>query len=153
VNGKKGIYFLLLIFYFCLALFAACGKKGDPRAPELVVPEPIKDLRVAPDTGGVALTWSRPARSIDGKELRDLAAFVVFRKDLPTGCPECPAPYRERATLDVEDQQKFMKTKRFRFVDQDLAPKMVYRYRVFSKLKDGSLSDPSNEAEISWRPQ
>ena len=152
-KDKKEIHFLLLIFYFCLALFAACGKKGDPRAPELATPEVIKDLRAEAGAGGVALTWSRPTRFIDGREIRDLAGFVIFRKELPANCPDCPSPYRERSAVNVEDQEKFAKTKRFRFVDQELAPKTVYRYRVFSKLMDGSLSDPSNEAGIIWRPQ
>ena len=152
-KGKKGIYFLFFIFYCCLALFAACGKKGDPRAPELATPEVIKDLRAEAGAGGVALTWSRPTRFIDGREIRDLAGFVIFRKELPASCLECPSPYRERSAVNVEDQEKFVKTKRFRFVDQELAPKTVYRYRVFSKLTDGSLSDPSNEAGITWRPE
>jgi len=144
---------LLLPLYLCLILATACGKKADPRAPELATPEPIKDLRVEPGSGGAALTWSRPTRFVDGKEIRDLAAFVIFRKELPASCPDCSPPYRERMTVNVEDQEKFMKTKRFRFIDQELAPQTVYRYRVFSKLMDGSLSDPSNEAEITWRPQ
>ena len=101
----------------------------------------------------MALTWSRPTRFIDGRGIRDLAGFVIFRKELPANCPDCPSPYRERSDVNVEDQEKFAKTKRFRFVDQELAPKTVYRYRVFSKLMDGSLSDPSNEAGIIWRPQ
>lgn len=152
VKGKKEIPFLLLLFYFCLALFAACGKKGDPRAPELAAPERIGDLKAQADGRGIVLTWSRPTRYIDGKELRDLAGFVIFRKGLPRGCPECPAPYRERTSVDVEDQEKFIKKRQFRFVDQELAPQTIYRYRISSKLTDGSLSDPSNEVEVSWRP-
>ena len=60
--------------------------------------------------------------------------------------------YRERTTLNVEDQDKFIKKKQFRFVDQELMPQTVYRYRVFTQLRDGSLSDPSNEVEVVWRP-
>lgn len=153
VKGKKGIHFLLFTFYLCLVLFAACGKKGNPRAPELVAPEPIKDLKAEATATGAVLTWSRPTRYLDGKEIRDLAAFVVFRKELPGTCPDCPSPYRELATVNVEDQQRFMKTRRFRFVDREVTPQTVYRYRVFSKLMDGALSDPSNETEIIWRPQ
>jgi hypothetical protein len=149
----KIIDFLLLAFYFCLVLTVACGKKGDPRAPELAMPQPIKDLRAEAGAGGAALTWSRPTRFMDGKELRDLAGFVIFRKEVPASCPECPSPYRERAIVNVEDQEKFMKTKRFRFIDQELTPKSIYRYRVLIKLSDGSLSEPSNDAEITWRPQ
>jgi hypothetical protein len=131
---------------------AACGKKGDPRAPELTLPETIRDLRAQAESGGIALTWSRPTSYIDGRELKDLAAFVVFRREISKTCPDCPVPYRERATLSVEDQEKFVKKKQFRFIDDELDPQTVYRYRVFSQLRDGSLSAPSNEVEIPWRP-
>ncbi len=131
---------------------SACGKKGDPRAPELAVPETIKDLKVQAEGRGIALTWSRPARYVDGKDLRDLAGFVIFRKELSKTCPECPVPYRERTTVNVEDQEKFIKKRQFRFVDQELTPQTIYRYRVFSRLMDESLSDPSNEVEVAWRP-
>ena len=134
--------------FFCLAvlLMVSCGRKGPPRAPELAVPETIKDLKAEAGGGGIALTWSRPTRYLDGKPLDDLAGFVVFRKEVTQACPECPAPYRERIALPVEDQQKF------RYVGGQLTPQVSYHYRVFSRLMDGSLSDPSNEAKLTWRP-
>jgi len=134
-------------------LSSGCGKKGDPRAPELAIPEPIRDLRAQADGKGIALTWSRPTRYVDGKDLRDLAGFLIFRKEISRSCPECPVPYRQRITVNVEDQEKFIKKKQFRFIDQELTPQTVYRYRVFSRLMDDSLSEPSNEVEVSWRPQ
>ncbi|MFQ5683605.1 MAG: hypothetical protein ACE5HC_10070 [Candidatus Binatia bacterium] len=145
---------VLILCCAVLLVGSACGKKGDPRAPELATPEIIRDLKVKKRGDGIALTWSRPKKYVDGKELRDLAGFVIFRKDLPkkSSCPDCPVPYRKRITVSVEDQQKFIKKKRFRVVDRELSPQTIYRYRVFSKLMDGSLSRPSNEVEISWKP-
>jgi len=141
---------------FCVLAIAyslsGCGRKGDPRAPELAMPEPIKDLKAEAQARGIALTWSRPARYVDGKSLRDLGGFVIFRKEISRTCPECPVPYRERARVNVEDQGKFIKKREFRFVDQELSPRTVYRYRILSRLLDDSLSDPSNEAEVAWRP-
>jgi hypothetical protein len=87
---------------------------------------------------------------VDGKALRDLAAFVIFRKDISKACPDCPVPYRERVKVSVEDQQKFIQKKRFAFTDRELTPQTTYRYRVFSELADGSLSNPSNEVEVTW---
>lgn len=153
--GNRKVQFLVV--FYCLSplafslLLAGCGKKGEPRAPELATPETIRDLRGEAAPGGIMLTWSRPLRYVDGKELRDLAGFVIFRKEISAACPDCPTPYRERATARVEDQQKFIKTRRFRFIDQELAPQTTYRYRVFSQLLDGSLSEPSNEVEVVWR--
>ena len=154
-SGSRGMKVFLTIAYCLLhfiLLLSGCGKKGDPRAPELATPETIRDLRVQAQGGGIALTWSRPMKYVDGKELRDLAGFVIFRKEISKTCPDCPVPYRERVTVNVEDQEKFMKKKQFRFVDQELTPQTTYRYRVFSRLMDDSLSDPSNEGEVTWSP-
>ena len=101
---------------------------------------------------GVVLTWSRPTRYVDGKRLRDLQGFVIFRKEISTTCPECPALYRERATILIEDQQRFIQKRKFRMVDQEITPQTTYLYRVFSRLMDASLSDPSNEAKVTWGP-
>ncbi len=130
-----------------------CGSKGPLRTPQGAVPEPIKDLRGKAGKQGINLTWSRPTRYLDGKELSDLASFVIFRKELVKDCPQCPSPYRQLKTVDVEDQQKFIKRKQFGYVDQELQPGTVYRYRVFSKVADGTMSDPSDEVEVAWRPE
>ncbi|HEX2386298.1 MAG TPA: lipoprotein [Candidatus Binatia bacterium] len=132
---------------------AGCGSKGPLRAPEGAVPEPIKELRAKAGKQGIDLTWPRPTRYVDGKELNDLVSFVIFRKEIAKSCPECPAPFRQLATVDVEDQQKFMKRKQFGYVDQAVQPQTVYRYRVFSKVADGTLSEPSNEVEVAWRSE
>ncbi|MBI2366124.1 MAG: hypothetical protein HYV01_14145 [Deltaproteobacteria bacterium] len=132
--------------------FAGCGKKGDVRAPELVIPETIRSLTARQDKAGVALTWSRPARYVDGQALKDLTSFVIFRKEIPPSCADCPVPYRPLITVYVEDQEKFIKQKQYRFVDEQVQSKATYRYRVSSQLKDGSLSEPSNEVEIVRGP-
>lgn len=141
-----------IFFFVAVLLVVSCGRKGPPRAPELVVPETIKDLKADAGERGIVLTWSRPTRYLDGKSLDDLAGFVIFRKEITQACPECPAPYRQRVTLNVEDQQKFIKKQKFRYVDGELTSQVNYVYRVFSRLMDGSLSDPSNEAKLAWSP-
>ncbi len=132
--------------------FLGCGKKGDLRAPELATPKVIEDLRATSVPNGVALAWRRPTEYVDGKELKDLMGFVIFRKDISPTCVDCPAPYRPLTTVDLEDREKFVKQKQYRYVDEEVQPKMIYRYRVSSQLKDGSLSEPSNEVEIARGP-
>ena len=131
---------------------SGCGKKGDLRAPELATPKVIEDLRATSVPSGIALAWRRPTEYVDGKELKDLMGFVIFRKDIFPTCVDCPAPYRQLTTLDLEDREKFVKQKQYRYVDEEVQPKMIYRYRVSSQLKDGSLSEPSNEVEIARGP-
>jgi hypothetical protein len=148
-----------LVFALVLAFLPlGCGKKTDLRAPELATPQVIDNLTARSVANGVALTWRRPTEYVDGSELKDLAAFVIFRKDISPTCPDwpdgwpCPASYRPLTTLDVEDQEKFVKQKQFRYIDEEVQDKMTYRYRVSSQLRDGSLSQPSNEVEISRGP-
>jgi hypothetical protein len=142
-----------LIFGIVIVLlFIGCGKKGEPRAPELAMPELIRNLTAKPDRSGIVLTWSRPTEYVDGRPLTDLTGFVIFRKDLSLSCPECPVPYRPLTAVNVEDREKFVKQKQYRFIDESAQAQMIYRYRVSSQLKDGSLSNPSNEVEVTRGP-
>jgi len=133
-------------------LSLGCGKKGDPRAPELVAPRVIDNLTATQTPNGVVLTWTKPTQYVDGRAITDLTSFVIFRKDMSPTCVDCPVPYRPLTTLDVEDQERFVKQKQYRYVDEEVQDKMTYRYRVSSQLKDGSLSEPSNEVEITRGP-
>jgi len=127
---------------------AACGKKGEPRAPELATPKTITNLAARSVPNSITLTWNRPTEYVDGKELKDLASFVIFRKEVSQSCPDCPVPYRQLTTVNVEDRDKFAQKKQYRYDDQEVRPKAIYRYRISSQLLDGSLSAPSNEVEI-----
>ena len=142
------VLYCLLLLAFGLP-FSGCGKKGNPLAPELVVPETIRNLSARQDKAGVALTWSRPERYVDGRSLTDLTSFVIFRKDISPSCADCPVPYRPLTTVYVEDREKFVKQKQYRYDDREVRANAVYRYRVSAQLFDGSLSAPSNEVEIS----
>lgn len=143
---------LLIVGIVLAVLGSGCGKKGDPRAPELATPQPIKNLSARPEGAGIVLTWSRPTEYVDGKEIKDLASFVIFRKDMAPNCPDCPVAYRPLTTVGVEDRDKFVKQKRYRYIDDQVRAKTTYRYRVSSQLLDGSLSAPSNEIEVVRGP-
>jgi hypothetical protein len=139
----------LLVALLTASIALGCGKKADPRAPELAAPLPINNLRARPVADGVTLTWNRPTEYIDGKEIKDLASFVIFRKELSPSCLDCPVPYRQLTIVNVEDREKFIKQKQYRYDDREVRSNTVYRYRVSSQLFDGSLSAPSNEVEIA----
>jgi hypothetical protein len=126
-----------------------CGKKGDLRAPELATPKTIANLTARSAPSGIILSWSRPTEYVDGTALKDLASFVIFRKEVSQSCPDCPVPYRQLTTVNVEDRDKFAQQKQYRYDDQEVRPKAIYRYRVSSQLLDGSLSAPSNEVEVT----
>ncbi len=138
----------LIILLMLACASSACGKKADPRAPELATPQVITNLTARSGPGGIILTWSRPTEYVDGRPLKDLANFVIFRKEVSASCPDCPVPYKQLTTVNVEDQEKFIKQKQYRYEDQAVIPKATYRYRIASQLLDGSLSAPSNEVEV-----
>lgn len=140
---------ILALGLISLALVMSCGKKGDPRAPELTLPKTITNLSARSVPGAVILTWNRPTEYVDGKPITDLTSFVIFRKEISPSCPDCPVPYRQLTTVNVEDREKFVKQKQYRFDDADVRPKAIYRYRVSSQLVDGTLSAPSNEVEVT----
>ena len=134
------------------ALSSGCGKKSDPRAPELATPKVITNLSATSSPSGVVLTWSRPTEYVDGKPIKDLTSFVIFRKEVSPTCPDCLVPYHQITTVDVEDREKFVKQKQYRLVDDTAQPGQIYRYRISSQLSDGTLSEPSNEVEITRGP-
>lgn len=148
----RSTFYGVLCITAILVLCVGCGKKNHPRAPELAIPERISDLKAAVGRQGISLTWTRPKQYVDGKSLTDLAGFVLFRKRTPTDCLDCQAPYRERIVINVEDQDKFIKTTNYAFRDQELEANTTYRYRIFSRLLDDSLSEPSNEVIVEWKP-
>ncbi|HEX7233371.1 MAG TPA: hypothetical protein VF452_23535 [Candidatus Binatia bacterium] len=139
---------LIAVLMMLCASFA-CGKKGDPRAPELATPKVITNLAARSGPNGITLTWSRPTEYVDGTPLKDLASFVIFRKEVSPSCPDCPVPYRQLTTVNVEDREKFVRQKQYRYDDQEVRPGLIYRYRIASQLLDGSLSAPSNEVEVA----
>ena len=121
---------LVAVALIPVLFFLGCGKKGDLRAPELATPKVIENLRATSAPNGVTLTWSRPTEYVDGKPLKDLMGFAIFRKDISPTCLDCPAPYRPLTTVDLEDREKFVKQKQKRYVDEEVQPNMIYRYRV-----------------------
>lgn len=141
-------YAWLLVLMLIVA-GSACGKKGEPRAPELATPKLITNLAARSTADGIALTWNRPTEYVDGSPLKDLASFVIFRKEISQSCLDCPVPYRQLSTVNVEDREKFVRLKQYRFDDREVRSNTIYRYRVASQLFDGSLSGPSNEVEIA----
>jgi hypothetical protein len=140
---------LFILAVLVTTLTPACGKKNIPRAPEFVAPKPVANLSARLAGDAITLTWNRPTEYLDGREIKDLASFVIFRKEVSPNCLDCPVPYRELKIVNVEDREKFVKQKQYRYDDSEVRASTVYRYRVSAQLFDGSLSAPSNEVEIT----
>lgn len=70
----RGIFHLLAT----LLLLTACGKVGDPLPPFIRIPESIQDLAVQQSGHDFILTWTNPARNIDGSAATDLADVHIL---------------------------------------------------------------------------
>ena len=70
----RGIFHLLAT----LLLLTACGKVGDPLPPFIRIPESIQDLAVQQSGHDFILTWTNPARNIDGSAATDLTDVHIL---------------------------------------------------------------------------
>jgi len=128
-----------------VALATACGRKTDPRPPELVAPRSVGELTLTTQADGIALRWSRPTQYVDGSAMEDLGGFAVQRS-------RYNSPFVEIARVPVTDRGRFQKAKRFDYVDRDLLPGATYHYRIVAFTTDGYHSAPSGAATVTWTP-
>lgn len=134
----------LLPLAFCLLplLSAGCGRPAPPRAPEDVRPHPLADLAASNVADGIQLSWSRPQLYADGTRMTDLGGFAIERATADA------LSYQRIAELAVTDRDRFRQIKRFKHLDRDVTPGILYRYRVVSFTVDRYFSAPSNAVTI-----
>ena len=63
-----------------LLLLSGCGKEAPPLPPFIRIPEAVKDLTAAQSGYNLVLTWTNPAKNIDGSAATNLAR-VEIRSD------------------------------------------------------------------------
>ncbi len=139
----------LLSVSLSLSVFSACGRKTPVRPPELVAPEPIRDLTLEVDSNAIKLHWGRPQKYVDGSNMDDLGGFVVLRA-VQNG-QGTVGSFSQVAAVPVEDRDRFRKAKKFSYTDEQLTAGILYRYRVQAFTLDGYYSSPSNTVELVWK--
>ena len=75
----------------CLLLLG-CGKVGDPLPPFIRVPEPVSDLAVHQSGRELVLTWTNPAKYVDGSAATDLARIQIRSNDSVLATLDVTAP-------------------------------------------------------------
>jgi len=149
-NSRKPFSFVLcLLFSLFLSVFPACGRKTPVVPPELAAPEPVGDLTLEVNSKGIKLQWGRPQRYVDGSDLDDLGGFAILRAT--QNAQESVGTFTQIGTIPVEDRDRFRKAKKFSYADDQLAPGILYRYRVQAFTLDGYYSSPSNTVELVWK--
>jgi predicted small lipoprotein YifL len=73
----------------CWAATPACGRKGPLELPPGRAPMPVTDLKAAPFSETVLLTWTNPVKAVSGRPLGPLEAVEiwVFDGGLAAGGP------------------------------------------------------------------
>src|SRR5207247_10469885 len=83
-------------------LVAGCGKVGDPLPPFVRIPAAVRDLAVHQSGYSLVLTWTNPARNIDGSAATDLTQIRIRSNDsfVKIGRASC----RERVYRPMVDE-------------------------------------------------
>ena len=93
MTKKLAIILVCISFVF----ITSCGKKAPPRAPNIIIPNPAKELSAhAAKQGVVLLEFKLPKKNGDGSAFDDLKAILVFRaavSDMNSFCPSCDESY------------------------------------------------------------
>lgn len=126
-----------------LCLLASCGVKAPPRPRELVVPAPVEDVAVSILPDGIEITFTLPAKSLDGSPLEGIGGYHVLRE----------SPDGEDVRADVRfsvSEMKRMVGKRVAFLDDPPEQAGTYRYCVIPVDAYGSHPSRQQTAELCW---
>ncbi len=122
-----------------LLAITACGKKLPPVAPESVVPEPVKELKVVSRDSKLLIRFVKPSKNVDGSKITDLAGFRIMRRgEDDKGCKGCPEKFPVVYDIDISyPAGAIIEKERISFPDKDLEPGTRYEYKVVPYNKDG----------------
>jgi hypothetical protein len=117
---------------FCLFCFSSCGKVGEPQAPYIRIPEPVKDLAAAQSGDNIVLTWTNPIRNIDGSAATNLAHVRIHRDGASFKTVEATPPGKPQSTsVPIETSFGSMQS-----------------FTVVIDTDRGKVSNPSNTASV-----
>jgi hypothetical protein len=140
---------LLILFCFCLFLgggLQGCGKKGDPRPPDVPPPVAISDLSATRIESGVYLRWSIP----DTKG--GLQNFKIQRSELDkerSSCIDCPREFAVIADISLNDPVlKKEEGNSFGYLDLQVKAGYFYAYQIIACDMARHCSEASNIEEI-----
>jgi len=121
---------------------ASCGRVGNPRPPQYVIPRSPESVSVRNVAAGFELTFPRPREYVDGVALDDLGSFELWRS-----CEPDPG-FVQIADVPVLDRDRFQKQRSFTLTDFDVRVGQVCVYRVVAVTLDDYRSPPADSAPI-----
>jgi hypothetical protein len=124
-----------------------CGLKADP-APSRIQPlKPLIDIRLQQEAGGILIRWRTQ------EQPRAMTRFKLIRSEVGTdgqSCPGCPPDETRIADLGIGEARLVkVEASVFGYMDTDVKPGRIYRYRVIGCDSTGSCSEPSVPVALS----
>ena len=144
--------FMLIAHCSLLLFITACGKKLSPVAPESVVPEPVKELKVMSRDGKLLIRFVKPSKNVDGSKITDLAGFRIMRRVIDDkGCKGCPEKFPVVYDIDIfYPTGAIIERERISYPDKDLTPGTRYEYKVVPYNKDGYEGPEAPRVSFTW---
>lgn len=116
----------------------ACGKKGPPVPPRVVVPQSVKDLHGEVIQDQVRLSWTIPQGE---KQFRLFKAIEPLTAE---PCPDCPIRFTETFDIDIVDS-KIVHLQENKVIYWDSCESgNRYAYKIIVISEDGVESRDSN---------
>ncbi|MBI4746594.1 MAG: fibronectin type III domain-containing protein [Deltaproteobacteria bacterium] len=144
--------FMLIAHCSLLLFISSCGKKLPPVAPESVVPEPVKELKVVSRDSKLLIRFVKPSKNVDGSKITDLAGFRIMRRVIDDkGCRGCPEKFPVVYDIDISyPKDAIVEGDRIAFPDNDLTPGTRYEYKVVTYNKDGYEGPEAQRVIFTW---
>jgi hypothetical protein len=131
----SGTGLLSALLLSAVLLLGACGVRTPPRPPENTAPLMTgQALATRNGDGSVTLSWKRPATSVDGTRLDDLAGFEIERLS-------ANGEWEVITTLAVTDAKRINPRSNWSHTDTT-APPGIPDFRVTPFLEDGQRGSP-----------
>ena len=119
-----------------LILLLGCGVKKDPLPPDVLLPDPPKEVKLKVREGTAFLEWRAP------KVKKGLFGFKIFWR---RGCPGCPGDFSELGFLRYEEGKEV-----YQFVLSDLKEGEIYIFQIKGVNRWGYEGKGSEELSLLW---
>ncbi len=143
-----GLLLILLCFVVLLGGgLHGCGKKADPKPPDVPPPAAISDLRATLVESGVLLSWSKP----EAKGF--VQNYKIQRSELDkerASCIDCPREFILIADASLYDPASPLKEEgnTINYLDFKVKSEHLYSYQVIACDMEKHCGEASNIVEM-----
>jgi uncharacterized protein len=144
----------LFILAMALGVAAgACGRRETPISPDLILPGPVKNFRLAQEGDSLTTSWVFPPQNQLGQPLTQLEGFRLYRCEVPGNSPAtgCAPDFVLLADIDLAyPKVGRIEGDRVVYQDRNLTPGKCYSYRVAAYGQGGGLGSWSSVLSHAW---